>query len=421
MSWCRTATGSWSVFGLLLAGGCLFVAYGSFADPGAHAARDEVGYLLGLVYLTALGMTFGLAGGGTWRRAAGWWYRRHPERLADLVAQLESASYAERVRALQTIAEAYGEPFGPVAYGSCRPEQVEALGLLYREWWQAHHGSGSPSPEVRRAALLRCVIARLRVLHETDVLPGSAEVKHASNADLARLPPVPVEVFVARLRPRAEELLRRVAAILSHVSPDATLAASEGRIRRLFARLCWEACAYGWRLRFDTAERRLPPTPSPPNRPPLATPLGWAEKYRRLSGSFPDEQSPGASGEGTGGKEMTWAELAAALHRKVDDTLERLADTIKDTLLDGQLPASEDDAETAPVVPVARERFVEAMRPRIEEALRGMADSLNERRDADAVGELLEALLRDALQTGLAMRRPPADGSLRPQESLHDG
>src|SRR5262249_47384889 len=118
MSWCRTATGSWSVFGLLLAVGGLFVAYASFADPVAHAARDELGYLFGFVYLTALGVTFGLAIGGTWRRVAGWWYRRHPERLADLVAQLESASYAERVRALQTIAEAYEEPFGPVAYGS---------------------------------------------------------------------------------------------------------------------------------------------------------------------------------------------------------------------------------------------------------------------------------------------------------------
>jgi hypothetical protein len=73
-----------------------------------------------------------------------------------------------------------------------------------------------------------------------------------------------------------------------------------------------------------------------------------------------------------------------------------------------------------PLAPLSREGFVEAMRPRIEEALRGMGDSLNESGGADRVGDLLEALLHDALQTGLEMRLhpPPADAPVL-QESLH--
>jgi hypothetical protein len=117
---------------------------------------------------------------------------------------------------------------------------------------------------------------------------------------------------------------------------------------------------------------------------------------------------------------MTWGELAAALHHKVDETLDRLNDAIKDALIDGELPAEDDSPNARPLVPLVPERFVEAMRPHIEDALRGMADSLNESGGADRVGELLEALLRDALQTGLDMRSAPEPaGSLVAQESLH--
>jgi hypothetical protein len=280
-------------------------------------------------------------------------------------------------------------------------------------------------PEEQRAALMRRVIARMRALREAGALPRFAEVKNAEHVALAYLPPIPVESFVTVLRPRAEELLRRVAGILNLVSPEANLIASEGRIRRLFARLCWEACEYGWRLRFGAAEEWVPPAASAPtsSAPPRSVPpsLGWAEKYRRLSGTDPVEVPPADQPERVGDPDqITWGELATALHRKVDETLDRLADVIKDTLLDCELPGgSEDDQASGPLMPLSRERFVETMRPRIEDALRGMADSLNESGGADRVGELLEALLRDALHTGLEMRRhPPSDGSLFPQKSL---
>src|SRR5690348_1544400 len=119
---------------------------------------------------------------------------------------------------------------------------------------------------------------------------------------------------------------------------------------------------------------------------------------------------------------MTWGELAAALRRKVDETLDRLNEAITDAMMDGEFPfpCEDDSGESRPPAPLSREEFVAVMRPRIEEALRGMADSLNESGGADAVGELLEALLRDALQTGLEMRaRPQAADSLIGQDSLH--
>jgi hypothetical protein len=118
---------------------------------------------------------------------------------------------------------------------------------------------------------------------------------------------------------------------------------------------------------------------------------------------------------------MTWGELAAALHRKVEETLDRLSDAIKDALLDGVLlfPSEEDAPDARSLAPLSRERFVEVMRPRIEEALRGMADSLNESDSTDRMGDLLEALLCDALRTGLEMRTNPqsADAPV-PEEAL---
>ena len=164
--------------------------------------------------------------------------------------------------------------------------------------------------------------------------------------------------------------------------------------------------------------RQAPPEPPAP-RPPS---VGWAEKYRRMSAPEAVEATPARPPEPVRGPgEMTWGELAAALRWKVEETLDRLNEAIKDALIDGEFPLPPDDdwEDGRPLAPLSRERFVEAMRPRIEEALRGMADSLNENGGADRVGELLEALLHDALRTGLEMRsNPPAAGALAGQESL---
>jgi hypothetical protein len=423
-SWC------WFVFGLLLAGGiwCGVQPSPSLSPPSAWSGPETAALLL---YLVVLVLIFIQALARTLRKAMAWYSSCRPERMADLVARLDSRRSLDRVDALQTLAEACGEPFGPVSCHSCTPDQFNALCLLYKEWWRAGPEGRRFLAEKDREDLycdLFCrVIDRIEALRESSELPPPGETKYPeADRSLARLPLLPPGQLVAVLRPHVEDTLRRVAGVINLACKDIPFAQSEYRVRRLFTHLCWEAFECGWQLRFAASERRFahflsvrrpwvgspqPPAPSPPS-------VGWAEKYRRMSAPGRAETTEPAGSQG----EMTWAELAAALRQKVDETLDRLNEAIKDALMDGDFPfPSEDDSgESRPLAPLSREQFVEVMRPRIEEALRGMADSLNDSGGADAVGELLETLLRDALQTGLEMRaHPPAADSLVPQESLH--
>lgn len=416
MSWFRTATCWWVVSGLLLVGGVWFgVALGS-SDAPLPPAWLGPGFVAVLFYAMALLVGFTQAVLLTVRKVNVLMYRRKPERVGDLVAQLDSAGYLDRARALQTLADLYREPFGPIDCRACSPAQLDALSRLYREWWRAERESGAPPPEAQREALLRRVVAQVRALRDAAELSAPLDTRSPlAEPALARLPCLPPGEFVAALRPRVEDVLLRVAAVINQACQDIPFSSSEYRARRLFTWLCWEAFERGWRMRFDAADRRLLAARAE-SRP---SPVAWAEKYRRMN----DPEAPGPAPEGLmepAGRpgEMTWGELAAALHRKVDETLDRLNEAIKDALIDGELPdGAEDDYPNArPLVPLVPERFVEAMRPRIEDALRGMADSLNESGGADRVGALLEALLRDALQTGLEMRGHP-DSSLFSEES----
>jgi hypothetical protein len=430
MSLFRSPGWCWFVFGLLLAGGiwCAGQFPPSVSPPSALSGPEVAALLL---YLVVLVLVFIQALARTLRKAMAWYCRGHPERIAHLVARLDSRDYLDRVDALQTLAEACGEPFGPVACHSCTPDQLKALCLLYKEWWRAGPEARRFRAEKDREELfcdLFCrIIDRIQALRDSSELPPPAETKYPeADPSLARLPPLPPGQLVAVLRPHVEETLRRVAGVINLACQDIPFAHSEYRVRRLFTHLCWEAFECGWQLRFAAADTRFshfltarrpcvhppqPPAPSPPS-------VGWAEKYRRMSAGVCAGTAEPAGSQG----EMTWGELAAALHRKVDETLDRLNEAIKDALMDGDFPfPSEDDSgESRPPAPLSREEFVAVMRPRIEEALRGMADSLNDSAGADAVGEWLEALLRDALQTGLDMRaRPQTADSLVPQDSLH--
>ena len=437
MHWCRTALHSWAASGLLLLLGLWFWFCAAPPEPLPKPAWEASRMLLLCLSLLAAAVMAAHALRLTVRVLSACSAAR-PRRdwLAEQAARLDSHSMVDRVQAVEALAAAYGEPFGPVDTARCSPSQLRALCLLYKEWWRAEsQGDDDPLPDHEHQSLLCRVIARTQALRDSAELPPTAEAEYpeADHPALARLPPLPPERLVAALRPHVEDTLGRVARVINMACHDIPFAHSEYRVRRLFTQLCWEAFECGWQLRFAAAEGRLPrvpPAPRPsvrrPQQPaPAASPpsVGWAEEYRRMSA--PDTTASGGEGltqaAGAPG-EMTWGELAAALRRKVDETLDRLNEAIKDALIDGDLPfPSEDDSgEPRPLAPLSREEFVEVMRPRIEEALRGMADSLNESGGADAVGELLEALLRDALQTGLETRaRPQTADSLVPQDSLH--
>jgi hypothetical protein len=420
MSWLRTPTCYWFVFGLLLFAGIGFGVQAAAAVPLTSAWSGPAIAGLGF-YLVLLAALFIQALVCTLRKAMAWSYRCHPEQIADLVARLDSPRYLDRVDALQTMAEACGEPFGPVNWLWCSPDQVRTLCLLYKEWWRAGREEGPALPQHEREALLRYAIARARALRDATELPLPGEREYPGTAPaVAGLPLLAPGSLVDALRPHVEETLHDVAMVINRACRDIPLTHSEYRIRGLFTQLCWDAFECGWQLRFDAADRRLRPVPALDARQPS---VDWAGKYRRMIA--PETTAPGsaapAAPDGAPG-EMTWGELAAALRRKVDETLDRLNEAVKDALIDGSLPGPSEDESPEPrsQVRLSPEQFVDVMRPRIEEALRRMADSLNETGGADAVGALLEALLTEALLTGLEMRaNPQTADSLVPQESLH--
>jgi hypothetical protein len=431
-----TANSCWFVFGVLLGGGICFGIYASlptlFGTPAGPGFDSMISGGAGLLVVGFVAILLGAFTAAVTATARMWRNQQLRELVPDLVHRLDSPQPLDRIQALQVLADLAGEPFGPLAHRLGSPTQLEMACLLYREWWQTESEYDSPLVALKRDILLRRVIVRARALRDEANLSPSGDLKHPeANPAWGHLPLLPPERLVAALRPRVEETLHRVAGIINLACKDLPFSHSESRVLHLFTELCWETFERGWQLRFDAAEGRLPPLPAarqpevepkPPPAPAPARPpsVGWAEKYRRINAP---ETGPEGTAEPAGRPgEMTWGELAEALRHKVDETLDRLNEAIKDALIDGELPLPADgDAEDPrPLTPLSQEGFIEAMRPRIEEALRGMADSLNESGAAERVGDLLEALLHDALQTGLEMRLhpPPADAPV-PQESLH--
>src|SRR5437588_11438051 len=76
---------------------------------------------------------------------------------------------------------------------------------------------------------------------------------------------------------------------------------------------------------------------------------------------------------------LRWQTGVEDLRHRLDDALARIADTIKDSMLDWGEP--EEDETRFPeqtFVSVARSEFVEAMRDRIEDALARLADVIDD-------------------------------------------
>jgi hypothetical protein len=114
--------------------------------------------------------------------------------------------------------------------------------------------------------------------------------------------------------------------------------------------------------------------------------------------------------------------LAASLRTRADQAMERMADAVRDALLDwntdDDLPP---DVAREPLPPVEPGRFVEVLRPEVEQTLAALAEVLNEAPDARSIpaGEpevrrLLEGLIRQALERGRQLRIDAAVAGLPP-------
>ena len=109
---------------------------------------------------------------------------------------------------------------------------------------------------------------------------------------------------------------------------------------------------------------------------------------------------------------LRWQTVVEELRHRLDDALDQIADTIKDSMLDWGEP-EEDEAQfpEQTFVSLARSEFVEAMRDRIEDALARLADVIDDapaerldRSREEVVAEILTKLCCEALETGGRLR-----------------
>lgn len=108
-----------------------------------------------------------------------------------------------------------------------------------------------------------------------------------------------------------------------------------------------------------------------------------------------------------------WDRFVGRVRDRIEDTVERVADAIKDFLLDAG--TAEDADFTRPAAedppPFSREDFLAALRPRVEETLGRLADVLNETPGGqlsaaceEHLTNLFARLWCEALQLGQQMR-----------------
>jgi hypothetical protein len=224
---------------------------------------------------------------------------------------------------------------------------------------------------------------------------------------------VPPDLFVEQLRTSVNKTLAQVARAINRVGHDYSLADAEARVCDLFAELRWEAFEAAWYCRHGAFLRTWEP---PPEKEPLHTTGtgNWTEKYRRMKAQETAPPAIVANGQ------PTWPELVRLLCNKINESLDEMADGIKNAMLDWDPGGVSGMEAPVPQTLPSREQFIAAMRPRLERALHRMAEALYEPDRGEPLVQLIEQLLRDALNEALSQGRnsPPSD-SLPVQESLH--
>lgn len=117
----------------------------------------------------------------------------------------------------------------------------------------------------------------------------------------------------------------------------------------------------------------------------------------------------------------TWGRLAQEFHDKLEETLERLADLVKDLMLDGGRRPSASGLLPDALPPVPPEALVRALRDRAEAALRQAAEAVNAGRPGEPLGagqervaDVFLTLAREAFEIGLRLRLDAAARTLEP-------
>jgi hypothetical protein len=119
---------------------------------------------------------------------------------------------------------------------------------------------------------------------------------------------------------------------------------------------------------------------------------------------------------------VPWEKLVEELRRKIEAAFERVADAIKNAMLDGleEEPAGPGSGPSE-LPPLSRELFVKTLRGRVEEILGCVADAINQGSaepggvaGEERVGDLFAQLWQEALEIGMQMRLDAAVEELFP-------
>jgi hypothetical protein len=403
---------SWVVLGLVL---LLLIAVHVAVLAHLASAVDRVG--AAPVTLVLLGMVL-LCGAQAWHLTLRSARARHcgnsPLYLSHVVGELDADDVAVRRQALRTLADFYDEPFGAVNLFWGHPEQLDALCVLYREWWRATQTSetkpAQPPEQVAAQAAAANLQPQVPPVIEKPVAPRWAETPAESYprgpscplpAVLEQLPRMGREDFLKAMLPSVEDALLLVADLVNDADDTGTFLRARQRVPELFTELGWEALERGWQMRFDAEEEQKRQQQQ----------LSWAARFRRmkmaevglLPTSEPAEPSepPRTDGEP---EAASWQEILHTLRGQLEQKLDRLADVIKDALLDGGAGGLHGEATREPLPPLARAEFIEAMRGRVEQGLGQMADVLDHADNAEGVREVLAELLWDALNLSARLR-----------------
>jgi hypothetical protein len=107
----------------------------------------------------------------------------------------------------------------------------------------------------------------------------------------------------------------------------------------------------------------------------------------------------------------TWGRLAQEFHDKIEETLQRLADLVKDLMIDGDRRPPADGRLPDALPPVPPEALVRALRDRAEAALRLAAEAVNDVRPGEPLGagqervaDVFLELAREAFEIGMLLR-----------------
>jgi hypothetical protein len=109
------------------------------------------------------------------------------------------------------------------------------------------------------------------------------------------------------------------------------------------------------------------------------------------------------------------------MSERVDAAMDRMADLIKDALLDGWESNEEDELPAAPPGPIDPDEFVARLRERVERTLRQAADALNAAPDEssavaeEATCDLFTELWLEALKLAAEMRLEAVLGGTEPR------